>query len=86
MPDEKPARPLSRSTIKITAQVIDREDGSYTDTVIAEAEVSEAVAQATTGDRYEPILPVIEHVAREVVNKTLAQVVANEALMNAREA
>jgi hypothetical protein len=84
--DETPTpRPPTGSTIRIRIEVIDREEGSFTNVEAAVAEVTERVAQADTGDRYAPVLPTVESVAREAINKTLAQLVANEARMAARE-
>lgn len=83
--DPKPPRKPRASTIRVSITVTDREEGEFMDQEVAIAEVTERVNHADTGDRYEPVLPSIEAVAREAINKTLAQVVANETRLAARE-
>lgn len=85
MSDEDKRRTPAGSTIRVRVEVTDREDGTFTDTEVAIAEITERVAHAATGDRYQPVLPTIESVAREAINKALAQVVATEHLAELRE-
>ncbi len=88
MSDEQKRRKPTGSTIRVRVEVIDREEGGFTDIEIAVSEVAERVMQAEDRgvDRYSSVLPIIESVAREAINKTLAQVVAYEAVAEAREA
>jgi len=84
--DQPKLRPATGSTITVRIEVTDREEGTFTDVEAAVSEVTERVVQAASGDRYEPVLPHVESIAREAINKTLAQLVANGQRMEAREA
>lgn len=85
MTDETRPRTPTGSTIRVRIEVQDQAEGSFSTVDVALAEVAEQVMQADTGDRYEPVLPAIEAVARECVNKVLAQVCAYESVAAARD-
>ena len=72
------------STAKVEVQIRVADGDGFSSDIIAETELSERVVLAAQGSPFDPVVGLLEHITREAVNKTTAQVTAFDHLSEAQ--